>query len=92
MGAPLYNYTGQVAPRFRDSGSLEEGKWCHSVMVEADIHIRPLHTFILDIYAVFEPLVCCFKGTWVCPYAITPFKLPPDFGIQVHLRSKNDAI
>jgi hypothetical protein len=49
MGSASFLYTGQVAPRFRDSGSLEEWKLCHNVMVEADIHFRPLHTSILDI-------------------------------------------
>ncbi len=92
MAAPLYHYTGQVAPRFGDSGSLEEWKWCHNVMVEADIHLRPLHTSILDIYKVFEPLVCCLKGKWLHPYTVTLAKSPPDLGIQVHLRSGNDAI
>jgi hypothetical protein len=28
-------------------------------MVEADIHLRPLHTSKLDRYKVFEPLLCC---------------------------------
>ncbi len=91
MVAPLYHYTGQVAPRFGDSGSLEEWKWCHNIMVKADIHLRPLHTTILDIYKVFETLVCCLKGIWLHPYTITLAKLPPDLGIQVHLRSGNDA-
>jgi hypothetical protein len=44
--APLYHYTGQVAPRFGDSGSLEEWKYSHNVMVEADILLKPLHTSI----------------------------------------------
>ena len=35
MGAPLYRYTSQADPRFGDSWSLEEWKWCHYVMVEA---------------------------------------------------------
>ena len=80
VGAPLYRYTGQVGPRFGDSGSLEEWKWCHNVMFWADIYLRPLHTYILDIYKVFEPLVCCYKGMWVHPYTITPVKLAPKFG------------
>jgi hypothetical protein len=84
MGAPLYPYTGQVAPRFGKSGSLEEWKWCHNIMFEADIHLRLLHTSILDIYKVFEPLVCCLKGIWLHPYTITPAKLPPDLGSQCH--------
>ncbi len=61
-------------------------------MVEADIHLRPLHTSILDIYKVIETLVCCLKGIWLNPYTVTLAKLPPDLGIQVHLRSGNDAI
>jgi hypothetical protein len=60
-------------------------------MVETDIHFRPLHTSILDIYKVFETLVCCLKGIWLHPYTVTPAKLPPDLGIQVHLMSGNDA-
>ncbi len=54
-------------------------------MVEANIHLRPLHTSILDIYQVCEPLVCCLKGKWVHSYALAPAKLAPDLGIQVHL-------
>jgi hypothetical protein len=60
-------------------------------MFEADIHLRLLHTSILDIYKVFEPLVCCLKGIWLHPYTVTLAKLPPNLGIQVHLRSRHDA-
>ena len=81
VGAPLYRYTGQVGTRFWDLGSLMEWKWCHYVMVEADIHLRPLHTSILGIYKVFEPLVCCLKGMWVHPYTVTLAKLALDLGI-----------
>ncbi len=91
MVAPLHGYTGQVFPSFGNSGSLEEWKWCHTVTVKADIHLRQLHTSILDIYKVFETLVCCLKDMWLHPYTITLAKLPPDLGIQVHLRSGNDA-
>jgi hypothetical protein len=62
-----------------------------NIMVEADIHLRPLHTSIVDIYKVFELLVCCLKGIWFHPHTITPAKLAPDSGVQVHLRSGNDA-
>ncbi len=89
--APLYRYTGQVGPRFGKSGSLVKWKWCHNIMVEADIHPRPLHTTILDIYKVFEPLLCCLKGVWVHPYTITLGKLAADLGSQGHLWSQNDA-
>ncbi len=92
MVAPLSHYTGQVSPRFGDSGSLEEWKWCHNVIVEADIHLKPLHTIVLDIYKVFETLVCCIKGIWVHLYTITPAKLAPDLGSQGHLWRENDAI
>jgi hypothetical protein len=80
MVAPLFHYTGQVASRVGDSGSLEEWKLCHKIIVEAGIHLRPLHTSILGIYNIFEPLVCCFKGIWVHPKTVTPAKLPPRFG------------
>jgi hypothetical protein len=92
MGAPLYRYTGQVGPRFGDSGSLVEWKWCHNVMFEANIHLRPLHTSILGMFKVLEPLVCCLKGIWVHPYTLTPAKPTPDLGTNGHLRSGNDVI
>ncbi len=87
MVAPLYRYTGQFFPSFGNSDSLEEWKWCHNLMVKAEIHLRPLHTTILDIFKVFETLVCCLKDIWFHPYTITLAKFPPDLGIQVHLRS-----
>jgi hypothetical protein len=68
---------------------LDLGSQCHNVMFEADIYIRSVHTSILDINKVFEPLVCCLKGIWVQPFSVTLAKLPPDLGIQVHLRSGN---
>jgi hypothetical protein len=48
MGAPLYHYTGHVGPRFGKSTSLEEWQWCHNLMVEADIHLRPLGAHVLQ--------------------------------------------
>ncbi len=87
-----YHYTSQVGPRFGMSGSLVEWKWCYNVMVEADIHLRPLHTSLLDIYKVFEPLACYLKGIGLHPYTLTPAKLAPDLGSQGHLRRENDAI
>ncbi len=41
----------------------------------------------IGIYKVLEPLICCLKGILLYPYTVTPAKLPPDLGIQVHLRS-----
>ncbi len=61
-------------------------------MVETDINFRPLHTSILDIYKVFETLVCCLKDIWLHPYTVTLAKFSPESGIQIHLRSGNDAI
>jgi len=57
------------------------------------MHFRPLHTSILDINNVFEPLVCCLKGIWMHPYTVTPAKLAPDFGgFRSLMECKNGAI
>jgi hypothetical protein len=62
-------------------------------MVEADTHLRPLHTSMLDKYKVFEALVCCLKGIWLHPYTVIQAKLAPDLVHQQgHLRNENDAI
>jgi hypothetical protein len=60
-------------------------------MFKVNLHLRLLYTSILDIYKLFETLVCCLKGIWLHSYTITLAKLPPDLEIQVHLRSGNDA-
>jgi hypothetical protein len=49
-------------------------------MVEADFNLSPLHIFIIDIYKVFESLVCYLNGIWVPPHTIPPAKLAPDVG------------
>jgi hypothetical protein len=85
-GIWVHTYTVTPAKLPPDLGSQ-----CHNAMFAADIYLRSLHTSILDIYEVFEPLACCLKGIWVQPYSITPAKLNIDLGIQVHLRSGNDA-
>ena len=57
--------------RFEHSdGSLGECKWCHYLMFEADIHIRPLSITTLD--------VCTCLSHWnavsrVCGCTLTPF-------------------
>jgi hypothetical protein len=51
-------------------------------MDEAGVPLKLLHTSILDIYKLIEPLICCLKGTWVHPYPITPARLAPDLGTQ----------
>jgi hypothetical protein len=61
-------------------------------MVEVHIHLRLLPTFTLDIFKVFEILVCCLKGIWVHPYIVPPAKLASDFGFFGHLWRGNDAI
>ena len=92
MGEPLMLLQRPSCPRFGNSGSLVEWKWCHRVMVEAGIHLRLLQTYIFDIFKVFEPLVCCLKAIRVHPYTVTLVKLAPDLGIQIHLWSENVAI
>jgi hypothetical protein len=61
-------------------------------MFDADIHLRPLPNFILDIYTVFEPLLCCLKGMRVHPHTILLAKLGHIFRILGHLWSGNNAI
>ena len=61
-------------------------------MIEANIHLRPLHTSTSYIYTVFELLFCCLKAIWLHPYTVTPAKLAPDLGSQGHLWTENDAI
>ncbi len=73
-----FGYTDQVGPRFGKSGSLEEWKWCH-IMVDADIHLRPLHISIINIYKIFEPLVCC-QGHMVAPLYCNTGQVGPRFG------------
>ncbi len=81
--APLYRYTSQVSPRFRDSGSLENWKWCHNIMFEANVYLRLLHTCILDINKVFKPLVCCLKGIWLHPSSeVAPCPLLPWYCVK----------
>ncbi len=55
-------------------------------MVEADIHFRLLHTSILDIYKVFELLVCCLKVIWLHPHTVTLAKLAVMVETDIHLR------
>ena len=61
-------------------------------MVEADIHLRPLHLSILGMYIVFRLLLCCLRGILAHLYTVTLAKLALDLVIQVHLRIGNDAM
>ena len=80
MGAPSYHSTGQFCPRFGKSGSFMEWRGCHNIMGEADVNLWPLPKLILDIYKVFEPLVCCLKGIWVHPYTVQTSQVGPRLG------------
>ncbi len=85
----LYCSTGQVGPRFCNSGSPVLVEW--KKVVEDDIHLRLYSTSILDIHKVFGVLVCCLTGIWGHPYIVPPAKLANDFGVLSHFRSVNDA-
>jgi hypothetical protein len=83
-----YHSTGHIGPRFGTSGLLMEWTGCDYVMFEAAIHLRPLPTSMLDLFKLFESLVCCLKGIWVHPsYTIPLFKLAQDLEILGHLWS-----
>ncbi len=93
MVAPLYPYTSKVAPRFGDSGSLEEWKWCYNIMFEADIHLR--HHFIHPYYTYTKCLRHWYAVSREYGCTLTPLhqpSCPKIWGFQVHLRSRNDAI
>jgi hypothetical protein len=77
----LYQQRGRQILEF---GSLVEWKWCHCVMVEAEIHLRLLLTSILE----FEVLFCCLKGIWTHHYTVTLAKLAKDFGLLGNLREE----
>ena len=93
MGAPLYHSSGQeVGPRFGDFVLLWEWKWYQYIMFKAVIHLRLLPVSIIDIYKVFEPLSCWFKGIWMHPHTVPAAKLAPDLGILGRLWIGYDAI
>ena len=71
--------------------TIVEWEWCHYVMVEPDIHLRPYHTSIFDMCTVFEPLVCCLKGNG-CIHMPLHQGSWPQLGIQVYMWSENYAI
>jgi hypothetical protein len=57
---------------------------------DLDIHLRPLHTSILDVYKVFETLHWyAVSGAYDCTVIPLHRSMLPK--IQVHLRSGNDA-
>jgi hypothetical protein len=85
-GCTLVSLYLQRWPQILEFVSLVDWKWCRCMMIEADIHLRLLLTSILDIYNVFEVLLCCLKGLWVHLYTVTLAKLAPYFGLLGHLR------
>ncbi len=89
----LHSYTHTTSwLRFLSSGSLVESKWCDYVMVEAESHLKPLPTSILDIYKVFEYIDMLSRGIWLQPYTVIPTLLGSDLGVLGHLWSQNDVI
>jgi hypothetical protein len=66
------------------TGSLEEGKQCHYIMIEADIHLRPLHTTILDRKSVCAiGMLSQENMVALAALAVTLAKLAPNLGSQV---------
>ncbi len=77
-GMWVHPYTvtlAKLAPYLGSQGHLRNEN-------DAYIHLRLLHTSILDIYKVFEALVCCLKGVWVHPYCYTG-QWPQNWGLMV---------
>ncbi len=82
MFAASYCYTSKVGPRFGMSGPFEEWKWRHNITIEADIHLRPLHTSILDIY------IKCFKHWYAVSRAYGCTLMLEEFVFHTHPYSK----
>ena len=57
-------------------------------MVEADSHLKLLHTSILDIYKVFEHIDMLSIGIQNQPYTVISTQLGSDFGALGHLWSQ----
>jgi hypothetical protein len=60
----LNSCTHITCVRFYDSGSLDESKWCHYVMVEAENHLKLLPASTLDIYKLYEHIDMLSMGMW----------------------------
>jgi len=61
-------------------------------MVEAAILFKLHSASILDIYKMFESLLCCLRVICVHPSTIPLAKFAPDLGILGCLWSENGAI
>jgi len=90
---PPYHSTGQVRPRFVNSWSLMESewKWCHYIMFDADIHLRPLPISILDIQRVWAHW-CAVHRHMVAALHHSTGQVGPRLGIRGHMVSQNDVI
>ncbi len=88
MSAPLYHYTGQGCPRFWNFGSLVGWKWCHYIMVEADIHLRQSPTSVLDIAKVFWVVGMLSQGHMGAPLYHYTSKVGPRISNLGHLSRK----
>jgi hypothetical protein len=82
MGTPFFIVPpAKLAPDFGILSPLWSGK----VIVEEEIHLRLLPTFILvDIHEEFEVMVCCLTGIWGHSFIVPPAKLTQDFGVLGH--------
>jgi hypothetical protein len=61
-------------------------------MVDADSHLKPLPTSILDTYNVIEHIEMLSMGIECPPYTVIPTLLGSDFEALGHLWSQNDVI
>ncbi len=79
---------------FWGSGSLEESKQWHYIMVEADSHLKLLPVSTLNIYIVFEHIDMLSMGIQPQPQTVIPTLFGSYFGVLGHLclRSQNDCI
>ncbi len=61
-------------------------------MVDADSHLKLLHTSILDINKVFELIDMLPMGIQYQPYTVILTLLGSDVGVLGHLQSQNNVI
>ncbi len=91
----VHPYAIAPAKRYIDLGILDH-LWSKNDAIKS--WMRPISTYrllstsILDIFKVFELLVCCLKGIHIYPYVVTQDKLVPDLGLLGLLWSGNDSI
>jgi hypothetical protein len=61
-------------------------------MVDADSHLKLLHTSILDMHKIIEHIDMLSIGIQYQPYTVLPTLLGSDFGALGHLWNQNDEI